>query len=148
MGSGICVYSGIRGAHMAEPKAAFDLRTFPHVEHSRPTNSVTNGKNSMPPWGGLLKQEEIEELWAYVVAGEKANANNPNPGRPAGGCVEMVEDTARKRTCELSECLGTSLFLNPKIRISTAPARSPCLARIDPQPLRIWISQAGIDSAI
>jgi mono/diheme cytochrome c family protein len=37
---------------------------------------VTNGKNSMPPWGGLLKPEEIEELWAYVVAGEKANANS------------------------------------------------------------------------
>jgi hypothetical protein len=25
----------------------------------------------MPPWGGLLQPEEIEALWAYVVAGEK-----------------------------------------------------------------------------
>jgi len=25
----------------------------------------------MPPWAGLLKPEEIEALWAYVVAGEK-----------------------------------------------------------------------------
>jgi len=68
--------SPCHGAHMADPEGAFDLRTFPHDQHSRFVNSVTNGKNSMPPWGGLLKPEEIEELWAYVVAGEKANANS------------------------------------------------------------------------
>jgi mono/diheme cytochrome c family protein len=66
--------SPCHGAHMAEPEGAFDLRTFPHDQHSRFVDSVTNGKNSMPPWGGLLKPEEIEELWAYVVAGEKAPA--------------------------------------------------------------------------
>ena len=68
--------SPCHGAHMAEPEGAFDLRTFPHDQHSRFVNSVTNGKNSMPPWGGLLKPGEIEELWAYVVAGEKANAKS------------------------------------------------------------------------
>ena len=68
--------SPCHGAHMADPQGAFDLRTFPHDQHSRFVNSVTNGKNSMPPWGGLLKPEEIEELWAYVVAGEKGNAEN------------------------------------------------------------------------
>jgi mono/diheme cytochrome c family protein len=70
--------SPCHGAHMADPEGAFDLRTFPHDQHSRFINSVTNGKNSMPPWGGLLKPEEIEELWAYVVTGKKANANGPN----------------------------------------------------------------------
>jgi len=68
--------SPCHGAHMADPQGAFDLRTFSHDQHSRFVNSVTNGKNSMPPWGGLLKPEEIEELWAYVVAGEKGNAEN------------------------------------------------------------------------
>jgi mono/diheme cytochrome c family protein len=61
---------------MADPEGAFDLRTFPHDQHSRFVNSVTNGKNSMPAWGGVLKQEEIEALWAYVVAGEKTNKND------------------------------------------------------------------------
>jgi mono/diheme cytochrome c family protein len=70
--------SPCHGAHMTDPEGAFDLRTFPHDQHSRFVNSVTNGKNSMPPWGGLLKPEEIEELWAYVVAGEKANSNSSN----------------------------------------------------------------------
>ena len=68
--------SPCHGAHMADPEGAFDLRTFPRDQHSRFVNSVTNGKNSMPPWGGLLKPEEIEDLWAYVVAGEKANAES------------------------------------------------------------------------
>ena len=67
--------SPCHGAHMADPQGAFDLRTFPHDQRSRFVSSVTNGKNSMPPWGGLLKPAEIEALWAYVVAGEKANAN-------------------------------------------------------------------------
>ena len=31
----------------------------------------SDGKNQMPPWDDLLKPEEIEALWAYVVAGEK-----------------------------------------------------------------------------
>ena len=32
---------------------------------------VTKGKNNMPPWGDVLKPDDIEALWAYVVAGEK-----------------------------------------------------------------------------
>lgn len=65
--------SPCHGAHMADPEGAFDLRTFPRDQHSRFVDSVTNGKNSMPPWGGLLKPEEIEALWAYVVTGEKGS---------------------------------------------------------------------------
>ena len=59
------------GRRMANPDWAIDLRTFPKDEHSRFVNSVTNGKNSMPPWGGLFSAEEIEALWSYVMAGEK-----------------------------------------------------------------------------
>jgi len=50
---------------------AFDLRTFPRDEHDRFVNSVTNGKSSMPAWGSLISRSDIEELWAYVCAGEK-----------------------------------------------------------------------------
>ncbi len=59
------------GPRMADPQGAFDLRTFPPEQKSRFLNSVSNGKNSMPPWGGLFNAEEIESLWAYVMAGEK-----------------------------------------------------------------------------
>lgn len=63
--------SGCHGARMADPEGAFDLRKFPPDQHDRFVNSVTKGKNSMPPWGDLLKPDDIEALWAYVVAGEK-----------------------------------------------------------------------------
>ena len=66
------------GARMADPEGAFDLRTFPHDQHERFVDSVTHGKNSMPPWGGALKPEEIEALWAYVVAGEKPDNKAPS----------------------------------------------------------------------
>jgi len=49
----------------------FDLRTFPPSQRSRFVNSVSNGKNSMPPWKSLLSQAEISDLWAYVVTGDR-----------------------------------------------------------------------------
>ena len=61
--------SPCHGARMLDPQGAADLRKFPRDERERFVNSVTRGKNQMPPWGGLLKPEEIEALWAYVVSG-------------------------------------------------------------------------------
>jgi mono/diheme cytochrome c family protein len=62
--------SPCHGPRMRDPESAFDLRTFPHDAHERFVNSVTHGKNQMPPWGDLLKPEDIEALWAYVVTGD------------------------------------------------------------------------------
>jgi mono/diheme cytochrome c family protein len=63
--------SPCHGARMRDPEGAFDLRKFPLDAHDRFIASVTHGKNQMPPWGDLLKPDEVEALWAYVVAGEK-----------------------------------------------------------------------------
>ena len=63
--------SPCHGVRMEKPEGAFDLKTFPPDQQGRFQNSVAKGKNSMPPWDGLLKKEEIDALWAYVVAGEK-----------------------------------------------------------------------------
>ncbi|TMH50600.1 MAG: cytochrome c, partial [Betaproteobacteria bacterium] len=63
--------SPCHGARMLDPQGASDLRKFPRGERERFVNSVTRGKNQMPPWGDLLKPEEVEALGAYVVAGEK-----------------------------------------------------------------------------
>jgi mono/diheme cytochrome c family protein len=63
--------SPCHGSHMRNPSAAFDLRTFPPDEHDRFVSSVTHGKNQMPPWGDVLSTDDIESLWAYVMAGEK-----------------------------------------------------------------------------
>jgi len=63
--------SPCHGPRMQDPESAFDLRKFPPGEHDRFVRSVTNGRNQMPPWGDLLKGDDIEALWAYVTTGEK-----------------------------------------------------------------------------
>lgn len=62
--------SPCHGARMMDPQGASDLRKFPHDQRERFLNSVTKGKNQMPPWGGLLGPEDVEALWAYVVSAE------------------------------------------------------------------------------
>jgi mono/diheme cytochrome c family protein len=62
--------SPCHGTRMQNPESAFDLRKFPPDQHERFVSSVTRGKNQMPPWGDLLNAEEVESLWAYVIAGE------------------------------------------------------------------------------
>lgn len=43
-----------------------DLRRFPD-DKQRFVNTVKNGKNNrMPPWGDVLSNEDISNLWAYV----------------------------------------------------------------------------------
>jgi mono/diheme cytochrome c family protein len=58
------------GVRMIGPPWAIDLNTFPRDKPARFVDSVTHGKNTMPPWGDLLTPEDVQALWAYVVAGE------------------------------------------------------------------------------
>ena len=60
------------GPRLANPEWAKDLRKFPREDHARFVDTVTYGVRNMPPWGDLLKSDDVEALWAYVVAaGEK-----------------------------------------------------------------------------
>ena len=59
------------GVRMIGPPWAIDLNTFPRDSPARFVDSVTYGVRGMPPWGDIIKPEEIEALWAYLVAGEK-----------------------------------------------------------------------------
>jgi mono/diheme cytochrome c family protein len=59
------------GNRMANPPWAIDLGTFPRDSRARFVDSVTNGVRNMPPWGDVLKPDDIEALWAYLVAGER-----------------------------------------------------------------------------
>ena len=63
--------SPCHGARMQDPGSAFDLRKFPPDQRERFINSVTRGKNQMPPWGDFFKPDQLEALWAYVMAGER-----------------------------------------------------------------------------
>jgi mono/diheme cytochrome c family protein len=61
------------GENMKNPPWAIDLHTFPRDERRRFVDSVTYGVRNMPPWGDVLKPEEIDALWAYVAAGDGNN---------------------------------------------------------------------------
>ncbi|HMA75553.1 MAG TPA: cytochrome c [Xanthobacteraceae bacterium] len=47
---------------------SFDLRRLHSDEHDRFVNSVTSGKDNMPSLYGILKDQEIEAIWAYIRA--------------------------------------------------------------------------------
>ena len=58
------------GVNMLGPQWGIDLATFPRDNPKRFVNSVTNGTRAMPPWGDVLKPDDIEALWAYVMTGK------------------------------------------------------------------------------
>jgi mono/diheme cytochrome c family protein len=48
-----------------------DLRAFPD-DRTRFVTTVKQGKNGrMPPWGDILSDDEIAEIWAYVSSRRK-----------------------------------------------------------------------------
>ena len=52
--------------------STFDLRKLRADERPRFENSVTNGKNQMPPWKGVVSPEDIDLLWNYIRANTTA----------------------------------------------------------------------------
>jgi mono/diheme cytochrome c family protein len=46
----------------------FDLRRLRPEDHDRFVNSVLDGKRQMPAWRGVLGQQKIEAVWAFIRA--------------------------------------------------------------------------------
>ena len=63
--------SPCHGPRMQGSESAFDLRKFPPEQRDRFLSSVTRGRNQMPPWGDAFSPEQLDALWAYVIAGER-----------------------------------------------------------------------------
>jgi len=56
------------GDRLVSTGQIFDLRRLTANDRSRFDNSVRNGKNQMPPWKGVLTDEEIDQIWYYIRA--------------------------------------------------------------------------------
>ncbi len=56
------------GDNLVNSGQTFDLRRLKADERPRFENSVRNGKNQMPPWKGVLSDENIDQLWHYIRA--------------------------------------------------------------------------------
>ena len=54
------------GERLVNPGSSFDLRKLRADERPRFDKSVTEGKGQMPAWGGMLSDEEMDQLWAYI----------------------------------------------------------------------------------
>jgi mono/diheme cytochrome c family protein len=54
------------GAQMKNPQWGFDLGKFPRDSKIRFIDSVTYGKNAMPPWEDVLSKDQLEALWSYL----------------------------------------------------------------------------------
>jgi cytochrome c55X len=47
---------------------AFDLRRLKADEFPRFVGSVMQGKKAMPAWAGVLDEDQLEDLWAFIRA--------------------------------------------------------------------------------
>ena len=54
------------GERLRATGGAFDLLKLRPHERERFDKAVNDGKGQMPPWGGVLSPEEIDQLWAYI----------------------------------------------------------------------------------
>ena len=48
-----------------------NLRRLTPVDRVKFENTVRDGRNQMPPWRGVVSDEQIDQIWAYIrsVAG-------------------------------------------------------------------------------
>jgi mono/diheme cytochrome c family protein len=58
--------STCHGDNLVSWGQTFDLRRLGPNDRSRFSNSVLMGKNQMPPWKGVLADEQIDALWNYI----------------------------------------------------------------------------------
>jgi mono/diheme cytochrome c family protein len=56
------------GPDLVNGGQTFDLRELRANEFPRFHHSVLNGKNQMPPWKGVLNEQQLDELWHYIRA--------------------------------------------------------------------------------
>ena len=56
------------GDDLVNTGQTFDLRRLRADERPRFEHSVLNGKNQMPPWKGVLNEEQLDQLWHYIRA--------------------------------------------------------------------------------
>lgn len=58
--------SACHGERMRATGVGFDLSKLTPDDRQRFDKAVNDGKGQMPPWAGVLSEEEIDQLWAYV----------------------------------------------------------------------------------
>lgn len=55
------------GEKLRNQGQAFDLRKLEPTERARFDKAVLEGRANMPPWRGILTEQQIDQLWAYIM---------------------------------------------------------------------------------
>jgi mono/diheme cytochrome c family protein len=58
--------SACHGERLISPGGIPDLRGLSAGDRSRFETTVTEGKGQMPAWGGMLSDQQIGQIWAYI----------------------------------------------------------------------------------
>jgi mono/diheme cytochrome c family protein len=56
------------GDDLVSSGQTFDLRKLKADERERYRRAVVNGKGQMPPWKGVINDEQIDAIWAYILS--------------------------------------------------------------------------------
>ena len=56
------------GEKLRNTGLSFDLRQLKASERDRYDRVVRSGKGQMPPWTGVLSEDEIDHVWHYIRA--------------------------------------------------------------------------------
>ena len=100
--------SHCHGIDMVNPgTSSYDLRRYPQDRRDDFLRVLHEGKGSMPPWGDILLEEEMDALWRYVV---RRGGTEPAPEDDAAEAVlapgDVVAAPATVEDGTLTVCLA------------------------------------------
>lgn len=56
------------GDNLVSSGQTFDLRRLTPKDRKRFETSVQNGKGQMPPWKGVVSEEQMDAIWHYIMS--------------------------------------------------------------------------------
>ena len=56
------------GENLVSSGQSFDLRTLTPGDRKRYETVVQNGKGQMPPWRGVIDDDEIDKIWHFIMS--------------------------------------------------------------------------------
>lgn len=56
------------GENLVSSGQTFDLRGLGPEDRKRFEMSVQNGKGQMPPWRGVIDEDQMDKIWSFIMS--------------------------------------------------------------------------------
>ena len=88
--------------------SSYDLRKYPKDRRDDFLRVLHEGKGAMPPWGDILKPEEMDALWHYVATrgGKEEAAGAPDAPLAGAAAADVAGAPATLHEGRLTMCLA------------------------------------------